>query len=164
MPFHNPMDTSTFAWLKAQYYDCLSNPLLGPRPSGRDDEYASRVMWGTHEHRVQLDAIIENFLKGWDISRINKVDLALMRLAIYEMLREPDVPYGVAVNEAVELAKAYGTDESPAFINGVLGNAAREMSQYSERSENIPEGFAIKKHPREPLKFPTNTAQGAGRG
>jgi len=127
------MDTTTLAWLKALYYDCLGDDTLGARPAGRDDEYASRVMWGAMEHMAQLDGVIENFLKGWDISRINKVDLALMRLAIYEMLREPDVPLGVAVNEAVELAKTYGTDESPAFINGVLGNAAREMSQYRER-------------------------------
>ena len=133
MPFHNPMNAESLAWLKALYYDCLGDDLLGQRPAGRDDEYASRVMWGALEHQAQLDGVISNFLKDWDISRINKVDLALMRLAIYEMLREPDVPFGVAVNEAVELAKTYGTDESPAFINGVLGNVAREMSQFHER-------------------------------
>jgi len=127
MPFHSPMDAETFAWLKALYYDCLDDGLLGPRPAGRDAAYADRVMWGTLEHLAQLDGVIDNFLKGWDISRLNKVDLAIIRLAIYEMLREPDVPFGVAVNEAVELAKTYGTDESPAFINGVLGNVAREI-------------------------------------
>jgi len=129
------MDTETLAWLKALYYDCLDGDQLGSRPTGRNDEYANRVIWGTLENQAQLDSIIEKFLKGWELDRLSKVDLALMRLAIYEMLREPDVPSGVAINEAVELAKAYGTDESPAFINGVLGNVAREMSQFRERNE-----------------------------
>ena len=134
MPFHNPMDAETLAWLKALYYECLEGTLAcddtpGPRPKGRDAAYTDRVIWGALEHLAQLDGVIENFLKGWDLSRINRVDLALLRLAIYEMLREPDVPLGVAVNEAVELAKAYGTEDSPAFINGVLGNVAREIKE-----------------------------------
>jgi len=140
MPFHNPIDAETLAFLKALYYDCLEVGFLGPRPTGRDAEYADRVIWGALEHQAQLDSIIENFLKGWELDRLSRVDLALMRLAIYEMLREPDVPFGVAVNEAVELAKAYGTDESPAFINGVLGNAAREMSRFREQSETTGQG------------------------
>jgi len=132
-PFHNPMDTETLAWLKAHYYDCLEDgpihneALVGMRPAGRDAAYTDRVVWGTLENQAQLDGIIENFLKGWDLNRLSRTDIALLRLAIYEMLREPDVPFGVAVNEAVELAKIYGTDESPAFINGVLGNVAREI-------------------------------------
>ena len=133
LPFHNPMDAETLAWLKAMYYDCLDGGLFGPRLTGRDAAYADRVLWGALEHRAQLDGVIENFLKDWEIDRINKVDLALLRLAIYEMLREPDVPFGVAVNEAVELAKMYGADESPGFINGVLGNVSREMQQFHER-------------------------------
>jgi len=127
------MDAETLAWLKAMYYDCLDGGLFGPRLTGRDAAYADRVLWGALEHRAQLDGVIENFLKDWEIDRINKVDLALLRLAIYEMLREPDVPFGVAVNEAVELAKMYGADESPGFINGVLGNVSREMQQFHER-------------------------------
>ena len=129
-PFHQRMDD--LAWLKTLYYDCLDDvfqgdSILGKRPTGRDDEYINRVVWGTLDKQAQLDGVIENFLKEWSIDRINRVDLALLRLAIYEMLCEPDVPFGVAINEAVELAKQYGTDESPAFINGVLGNVAREI-------------------------------------
>jgi len=127
MPFHSPMDAEALAWLKAMYYDCIDRGFFDGRPTGRDAEYADRVMWGALEHQAQLDGVIENFLKGWDLDRINKVDLALLRLAIYEMLREPDVPFGVAINEAVELAKAFGADESPAFVNGVLSNVAREI-------------------------------------
>ena len=131
-PFHKPMDAENLAWLKALYYDCLDDAKgedspIGPRPTGRDAEYADRVIWGTLEKQGQLDGVIENFLKDWELDRLNKIDLALLRLAIYEMLCEPDVPFGVAVNEAVELAKIYGSDESPSFINGVLGNVAREI-------------------------------------
>jgi len=116
----------SMAWLKALYYDYLdSTP--DPHPTGRDAEYIDRVIWGILEKQAQLDGVIENFLKDWALERLNRIDLALLRLAIYEMLCEPDVPFGVAVNEAVELAKIYGSDESPAFINGVLGNVAREI-------------------------------------
>ena len=133
-PFHHKMDAENLAWLKSHYYDCLDDAfknesLLGLRPTGRDDEYINRVVWGALDKQAQLDGVIENFLKEWSIDRINKVDLALLRLAIYEMLCEADVPFGVAINEAVELAKQFGTDESPSFINGVLGNVAREIKE-----------------------------------
>ena len=134
-PFHQTMDAENLTWLKASYFNCLSevppaeDAPAGPRPTGRDAEYVDRVIWGALEKQAQLDGVIDNFLKGWDLARLNRVDLALLRLAIYEMLCEPDVPFGVAVNEAVELAKAYGSDESPGFINGVLGNVAREIKE-----------------------------------
>lgn len=68
----------------------------------------------------ELDARIDEVAQGWKTGRMGKVDLTLIRLAVYEMKYDEDVPVGVAINEAVELAKKYGTDESPAFINGVL--------------------------------------------
>jgi len=130
-PYHGltANDSESLAWLKTFYYEYLGDIDTAPRPSGRDDEYIDRVIWGALEKQAQLDGVITNFLKGWEIDRLNRVDLALLRLAIYEMLCEPDVPHGVAVNEAVELAKVYGADESPAFINGVLGNVAREIKE-----------------------------------
>ena len=134
-PFHMPMDAENLAWLKALYFDCLEDSPhdgdvpAGPRPTGRDAEYIDRVIWGTLEKQAQLDGVIDNFLKGWELDRLNRIDLALLRLAIYEMLCEPDVPFGVAVNEAVELAKVFGSDESPSFVNGVLGNVARHIKE-----------------------------------
>jgi len=126
-PFHQPMNEEALAWLKTLYYEYLDDSKAESRPTSRDDEYVDRIIWGALEKQEQLDGVIGNFLKGWEVARINRVDLALLRLAIYEMLVEPDVPLGVAVNEAVELAKVYGNDDSPAFINGVLGNVAREL-------------------------------------
>lgn len=71
-------------------------------------------------HLAEIDEAIDAVAEGWKTGRMGKVDLTLIRLAVYEMKYDEDVPVGVAINEAVELAKKYGTDESPAFINGVL--------------------------------------------
>lgn len=68
----------------------------------------------------EIDTIINEVAKGWKTSRMGKVDLTLIRLAVYEIRFEEDIPAGVAINEAVELAKKYGTDDSTAFVNGIL--------------------------------------------
>lgn len=72
----------------------------------------------------EIDQIINAVAKGWKTTRMGKVDLTLIRLAVYEIKFEEDIPTGVAINEAVELAKRYGTDESPAFVNGILAKLA----------------------------------------
>lgn len=72
----------------------------------------------------KIDEMINSRAKGWKTSRMPKVDVTLLRLAVYEISFEEDIPLGVAINEAVELAKKYGTDDSPAFINGVLSRFA----------------------------------------
>lgn len=72
----------------------------------------------------EIDAAINEVSEGWKTKRMGKVDLTLLRLAVYEMKYEDDIPVKVAINEAVELAKQYGTDGSPAFINGVLAKLA----------------------------------------
>ena len=134
LPFHTEATIEALAEAKKWYYEGL-NEDFPPRPKGKNAEYVDRVVWGVFDRRVQIDTVIQNFLRDWDIGRISKVDLALMRLSIYEMLCEPDVPLGTAVNEAVEIAKEYGTDESPAFVNGVLGNVSRSIK--SQGRENI---------------------------
>ncbi|MCL2203051.1 MAG: transcription antitermination factor NusB [Defluviitaleaceae bacterium] len=125
-PYHSGWDAQVLAAATAHYYDGLEE---NSRPRGQDAKYVLRAVTGALDRREQLDGVIENFLQEWTIERLNRVDLALMRLAIYEMLCEPDVPLGVAVNEAVELAKEYGSDDSPAFINGVLGNVSRSIKE-----------------------------------
>ena len=69
----------------------------------------------------EIDEMINSVSKSWPTSRLGKSELTIMRLAVYEIKYAPDVPDGVAVNEAVELAKVYSSDEAPAFINGILG-------------------------------------------
>lgn len=73
---------------------------------------------------TQIDEMINEAATGWKTSRMGKVDLTLLRLAVYEIKFEEDIPTRVAINEAVELAKRYGTDSSPAFVNGVLAKIA----------------------------------------
>ena len=72
----------------------------------------------------EIDSLINEHTTGWKTSRMNKVDLTILRLAVYEMKWDEDVPTGVAIDEAVELAKKYSSDEGPAFINAVLGKLA----------------------------------------
>jgi N utilization substance protein B len=134
LEFSGTASVEKLAQARAAYYDFLDEGSAEDygfeklaRPKGKDAEYIDRAFWGVFERVAELDGVIENFLRDWTITRINKVDLALMRLSIYEMLCEKDVPLGAAVNEAVELAKEYGVDESSSFINGVLGNVSREI-------------------------------------
>ena len=81
-------------------------------------------------HLIQLlpeiDERISKCSKGWKLDRIAKAELAILRLAVYEAVYDEDVPVGVAVNEAVELAKEYGNDNGPSFVNGILGNIVNE--------------------------------------
>lgn len=69
---------------------------------------------------AEIDEMVNQVAQGWKTTRMGKVDLTLIRLAVYEIKFEEDIPEGVAINEAVELAKSYGTDDSPSFINGIL--------------------------------------------
>ena len=86
----------------------------------KDRAYIFEKVGNISDKLEEIDAKINEVSEGWKTGRMGKVDLALIRLAVYEMLYDEDVPAKVAINEAVELAKQYGTDNSPAFINGIL--------------------------------------------
>ena len=91
-------------------------------------DYALDCAKGVFEHREEIDAMISKNLKaGWKINRISKVSLALLRLAVYEMLYRDDVPVSVSINEAVELSKKYTVKDDTSFINGVLGAVAKSL-------------------------------------
>lgn len=75
-------------------------------------------------HEEEIDAMINEHTTGWKTGRMNKVDLSVLRLAVYEMKWDDEVPVKVAINEAVELAKNFSGDEGPTFVNGVLGKLA----------------------------------------
>ena len=81
------------------------------------------------EHQEEIDKKIEEKSNGWSLKRLAKADVTALRLAIYEILYDEDVPAGVAVNEAVELAKRFGTDKSPSYVNGVLGSVVRDCTE-----------------------------------
>ncbi|WP_138204480.1 transcription antitermination factor NusB [Haloimpatiens lingqiaonensis] len=90
-----------------------------------DFSYVIKTLKGIEDNIVEIDSEIEKYLSGWKISRVSKVNLSILRLAIYEIKFIEEIPYRVAVNEAIELAKKYSDDKSPAFINGILGNMAK---------------------------------------
>ena len=86
--------------------------------------YINSKSKGILEHIDEIDALINEKSTGWKTSRMAKVDLSIIRIAVYEIKYEDDIPFKVSVNEAVELAKKYGADESPAFVNGILAKFA----------------------------------------
>ena len=90
-----------------------------------DDEFSSKLIHTACDNIEQIDEYISNNSKGWKINRISKVALAVIRLALAEILYIDDIPDGVTVNEAVELAKKYSTPEDASFINGLLGTVVR---------------------------------------
>lgn len=92
--------------------------------SEKDRSYMLAKTKAIAEKVCEIDAMINENATGWKTTRMNKVDLSILRLAVYEMKFDDDVPVKVAINEAVELAKRFSGDEGPAFINGVLGKLA----------------------------------------
>lgn len=98
--------------------------LLEVAPGERESEYMNRMFTGVVDHVEKIDQKISAFARGWTIERIMRVDLAILRLGVYE-LSLGEVPAGVVINEAVELANEFSTDKAGAFINGVLGNISR---------------------------------------
>lgn len=92
---------------------------------GEPSDYCRELALGTETNAATIDAEIEATSQHWSLMRMPYVDRNILRLAVYEILFEPDVPDSVAINEAVEMAKAYGTDDSPKFVNGVLGRIAQ---------------------------------------
>ena len=95
-------------------------------PNAKQNEYICRLVKGAAEHAAELDGYIAKYAKGWSFARIPLVAAAIMRIAMYEVLYMPDVPNGVAINEAVEIAKKYETPETVKFINGILGSFVRQ--------------------------------------
>jgi len=88
------------------------------------NDYTIKLVEGVTEHKERIDELLTEHAEGWTLARMPKVDLAVLRLGLYELLWADDVPDPVAVDEAVQLAKSLSTDDSPRFVNGVLGRIA----------------------------------------
>jgi N utilization substance protein B len=98
--------------------------LDGQKLSKKDAKYISEKSNKIIEKIEEIDGMINKQTKGWTTSRMGKVDLAILRLAVYEIVFDEDVPTGVAINEAVEIAKKFGQEESSGFVNGILAKFA----------------------------------------
>lgn len=91
------------------------------------DEYINTVFKGVYEHLEELDSLISESSVGWNIKRISKTALCIMRLAIFEMKYISDIPVSVSINEAVELCKKYATENDASFVNGILSTVAKAL-------------------------------------
>ena len=113
--FNKPEDMPEHVIL---YFDSL------PDAKEKDREYIQKKYEAVAGRVPEIDRILNEKTKGWKTSRMNKVDLTILRLAVYELLWDDDIPTSVAINEAVELAKRFSGEDGPSFVNGVLAKLA----------------------------------------
>ena len=123
--------------LDKEYYTQLSaeNEIYTERPSKAQLAYLDGVVSGVANREEELDEQIQKFSIGWDVSRISRLARAIMQLAIYEINHLDDVPNGVAISEAVRLAKKYDGDDTGAFVNGILGAYVRSLASNEHPDE-----------------------------
>ncbi|MBM7701585.1 transcription antitermination factor NusB [Metabacillus iocasae] len=97
-------------------------------PQQEVDSFLQRLVLGTVEHKEEIDAMIRTHLEKWTLERVSTVDRSILRLAIYEMKYEQDIPTSVTLNEAIELAKKFSDEQASRFINGVLSKVVMDLS------------------------------------
>ena len=116
--------------LEKEYYGMLAseNQVYEERPSRAQMSYIDNVVSGVANREEELNAKIQEFSIGWDVSRISRLTRSIMQLAIFEILYLDDVPTGVAISEAVRLAKMYDGTDTSSFVNGILGSFARSLT------------------------------------
>lgn len=91
--------------------------------------FAEDLVAGVISHREEIDRLIEDKSKNWSISRMGKVDLNIIRLAVFELYYRSDIPKNVTINEAIEVAKKFGTEDSPSFVNGILDELSSDVPE-----------------------------------
>ena len=123
--------------LQKEYYAQLSaeNEIYSDRPSRPQISYIDSVVSGVANRSDELNEHIQKYSIGWDISRISRLTRSIMQLAIFEILYVQDVPTGVAISEAVRLAKKYDGDDTGAFVNGILGAFSRGLQPETAEKE-----------------------------
>jgi N utilization substance protein B len=130
---HGPDESapdSDFWRLRAGTVDPEEPDAVTPPPptAPKAKTFAEQLVHGVLSHRVAIDALIVKFARNYELQRIAAVDRNILRLAIYEMMHNLDVPPVVAINEAIEIAKKYGSEESGRFVNGILDRIRAEES------------------------------------
>ena len=116
--------------LDRDYYNKLAdeNQVYTDRPSKAQVTYIDQVVSGVANRSEELNALIQKHSIGWDVKRISRLTRTVLQLAIFEILYVEDVPTGVAISEAVRISKMYDGDDTGAFVNGILGAFARELT------------------------------------
>ena len=127
-------DAVVAARLEKEYYKNLSaeSEVYEERPSRAQVAYLDSVVAGVANRVEELNAQIQKYSIGWDVTRISRLARSVMQLAIFEILYVEDVPTGVAVSEAVRIAKKYDGDDTGSFVNGILGSFARGLEPETE--------------------------------
>lgn len=123
-------ETAINTRLAKEYYQSLTeeNEIYAERPSRAQMRYIDTVVTGVANRTSELNEQIQKFSIGWDVSRISRLTRCIMQLAIFEILYVEDVPTGVAISEAVRLAKKYDGNDTGSFVNGILGTFARSQA------------------------------------
>jgi N utilization substance protein B len=121
--------------LEKEYFTHLAevNEIYAKRPNSWERAYLDQVVSGVCNRCDDLNELIQKFSIGWDVSRISKLARAIMQLAIFEIQYVDDVPTGVAISEAVRIAKLYDGDDTGSFVNGILGSFARSLDKEVEK-------------------------------
>ncbi|HUL00830.1 MAG TPA: transcription antitermination factor NusB [Nitrospirota bacterium] len=110
----------------------LKNFWMGYVASDEVKNFAEEIVKGTYKHLVGIDKLIRRCAKNWSLDRMAVVDRNVLRMAVYEILYRMEIPTSVTINEAIEIARKYGTDESGAFVNGILDRVGRESGKLEE--------------------------------
>ncbi len=110
-------------------------------PPRKARDFMDRLVQGVLDHQERIDAAVERFSENWQVFRMPRVDRNVLRMAVFEMLWQPDIPFNVSINEAIDLGKKYGADDSGAFINGIL-----------DRIRQALESGEMKPPPRDPAE------------
>lgn len=118
--------------------EAFQNRLLEAPMASAGVEFASALIQGVIEHQASMDDLIARFAPEWPLDQMAVIDRNILRIAIYEFLISEETPVKVAINEAVELAKIYGADSAPRFINGVLGTLAEQTDELRDEMFALP--------------------------
>ena len=112
------------------YLKSFPEPDTGVKPEDiRSDPFITSAYLGVMQNLSRIDGMIEGASQNWKPERISRVSRSILRLAVYELLYVDDIPYKVSINEAVELAKVYDFDNGYTFVNGILGNVVKQISE-----------------------------------
>lgn len=114
----NMQDLVSFSWLDTEKRDALDEGTA---------TFARLLIAGTIENIEAIDTLIKGHLKNWNFDRLNRVDLAIMRMSVYSLKYQQDIPPSIVIDEAIDIAKEYGTDDSYRFINGVLDAIKKDL-------------------------------------
>ena len=136
-------DVGPDTFFDEEYFRALpsEDALFTEIPGEQELAYINALVNGVRDHREELDELISRYAQGWKLSRISRTALAVLRVALYEILYMPDIPDAASINEAVELAKGYDEPETVRFINGILGSFMRERGEIAPEApeDNAPE-------------------------